>query len=39
MHKRMKVLAALGVLTVAVACNDKQFLTEQPFDFIGPSNF
>jgi starch-binding outer membrane protein, SusD/RagB family len=39
MNKRMKIVAALGALTVALACNDKQFLTEQPFDFIGPSNF
>lgn len=39
MQKRLKILAALGALTVAVACNDKQFLTEQPFDFIGPTNF
>jgi starch-binding outer membrane protein, SusD/RagB family len=39
MHKRMKVVAALGALTVVLACNDKQFLTEQPFDFIGPTNF
>ncbi|MDB4875043.1 MAG: RagB/SusD protein [Gemmatimonadetes bacterium] len=39
MHKRLKLVAALGVLTVALACNDKQFLTEQPFDFIGPTNF
>jgi starch-binding outer membrane protein, SusD/RagB family len=39
MHKRMKIVAALGLLTVALACNDKKFLTEQPFDFIGPQNF
>ncbi|MEP6494839.1 MAG: RagB/SusD family nutrient uptake outer membrane protein [bacterium] len=39
MNQRMKIVAALGALTVALACNDKQFLTEQPFDFIGPSNF
>ncbi|HTE46200.1 MAG TPA: RagB/SusD family nutrient uptake outer membrane protein [Gemmatimonadaceae bacterium] len=39
MNKRMTIVAALGALTVAIACNDKQFLTEQPFDFIGPSNF
>ena len=39
MNKRMKIVAALGALTVAIACNDKKFLTEQPFDFIGPSNF
>jgi hypothetical protein len=39
MHKRMKTVAALATLAVALACNDKQFLTEQPFDFIGPQNF
>jgi starch-binding outer membrane protein, SusD/RagB family len=39
MHKRMKLVAALGAFTVLLACNDKQFLTEQPFDFIGPTNF
>ena len=39
MNKRMKVLAAIGALTVAVACNDDAFLTERPFDFIGPTNF
>ena len=39
MHKRMKLVAALGAFTVMLACNDKQFLTEQPFDFIGPTNF
>ena len=39
MHSRIKLVAALGILTVVLACNDKQFLTEQPFDFIGPTNF
>jgi hypothetical protein len=39
MHSRIRVLAALGVFSVAVACNDKKFLTETPFDFIGPTNF
>ncbi len=39
MHNRLKTLAALGTLAVVLACNDKQFLTETPFDFIGPSNF
>ena len=39
MHTRTKTVLALGTLAVALACNDKQFLTEQPFDFIGPSNF
>src|SRR3954468_748938 len=37
--KRMMIVAAAGVLAVTIACNDKQFLTERPFDFIGPSNF
>src|SRR5215213_10568875 len=39
MHKRVTVLAALSLLTAGIACNDKKFLTEKPFDFIGPSNF
>src|SRR5258705_11848919 len=39
MHNTTKTLAALGVLTVALACNDNKFLTEQPFEFIGPTNF
>src|SRR5947199_5686790 len=39
MTKRPKILATLGALAVLVACNDKQFLTERPFDFIGPTNF
>src|SRR6185295_15919794 len=39
MNKRMTIVAALSAVTVAIACNDKKFLTEQPFDFIGPSNF
>jgi hypothetical protein len=39
MHTRTKTVVALGTLAVALACNDKQFLTEQPFDFIGPANF
>ena len=39
MRNRMKTVGALGLLAVALACNDKQFLTEQPFDFIGPTNF
>jgi hypothetical protein len=38
--KRITIVATLAALTVAMAaCNDKKFLTEQPFDFIGPSNF
>src|SRR5215216_7179935 len=39
MHKRTRIVAALGTVAVMLACSDKQFLTEQPFDFIGPSNF
>ncbi len=39
LNKRISTLAALGALTVALACSDKKFLTEQPFDFIGPTNF
>ena len=39
MNKRMKILAALCALTIGVACNDDAFLTERPFDFIGPTNF
>ena len=39
MRNRLLVLAALGALTAGVACNDKDFLTEKPFDFIGPTNF
>jgi hypothetical protein len=35
----MTIVAALSAVTVALACNDKKFLTEQPFDFIGPTNF
>jgi hypothetical protein len=37
--QRMAIVAAAGLLAVTIACNDKQFLTERPFDFIGPSNF
>lgn len=37
--KSMRIVAALGALTVAIACNDDKFLTEKPFDFIGPTNF
>lgn len=39
MRNRIRFLAALGAVSVVLACNDKQFLTEQPFDFIGPANF
>ena len=30
--------AATAALTLG-ACNDKQFLTETPIDFVGPGNF
>jgi hypothetical protein len=33
----LAALAAAGVLTAA--CNDKAYLTEVPFDFVGPENF
>src|SRR6476660_8068370 len=39
MRNRIRVLAALGAFSVVLACNDKQFLPEQPFEFIGPANF
>src|SRR3984885_10346903 len=39
MNKRMLIVAVLGAVTVGIACNDNKFLTEQPFDFIGPTNF
>src|SRR3954464_523504 len=39
MNKHLKTAAALGVTALVLACNDKKFLTEQPFDFIGPTNF
>jgi hypothetical protein len=39
MSRRIKTLVALAVVAAGVACNDKKFLTEQPFDFIGPTNF
>ena len=39
MRKQIAIVATLGVVAVGIACNDKQFLTEQPFDFIGPTNF
>lgn len=32
------VLAAAAALALA-ACNDSKFLTEAPYDFVGPSNF
>ena len=39
MHKRWTVAVALGGMALILACDDKKFLTERPFDFIGPSNF
>jgi starch-binding outer membrane protein, SusD/RagB family len=39
MHTRTKTVVALATLAITLACNDKQFLTEQPFDFLGPTNF
>src|SRR5215471_21300343 len=39
MQKRMTILALLGALTLGIACDDKKFLTEQPFDYINPQNF
>src|SRR5436853_7453386 len=39
MQKRATILATLGLVIAGIACNDKKFLTEQPFDFIGPANF
>lgn len=39
MHKRWHVALAAAAVAVVMGCNDKAFLTEKPFDFIGPSNF
>jgi hypothetical protein len=39
MHKRWTLAALLGATAFVLACDDKKFLTERPFDFIGPSNF
>lgn len=38
---RAAAVAALALVgaAAAAACNDKQFLTEVPYDFVGPSNF
>lgn len=37
---RTRSILALAAASVALsACNDKAFLTEKPFDFVGPSNF
>ena len=35
----MTALVALGAMAFILACNDNKFLTERPFDFIGPANF
>lgn len=39
MHKRWTAVVALGAMAFILACDDKKFLTERPFDFIGPANF
>lgn len=40
MHTRIRALGFAGLtLLVLSACNDNKFLTEQPFDFVGPTNF
>src|SRR5689334_9711124 len=40
MLRRTAAAAALVLTAGALAgCNDKAFLTEQPFDFVGPTNF
>ena len=40
MHQRNRDIAlAFGILLAAGACGDKAFLTEAPFDFVGPTNF
>jgi hypothetical protein len=38
-HRQIIAAAALASLSGVVGCNDKSYLTEQPFDFVGPSNF
>ncbi|MES2523981.1 MAG: RagB/SusD family nutrient uptake outer membrane protein [Gemmatimonadota bacterium] len=40
MHKRtlFRAVAALAVAG-AIGCNDNEFLTEVPYDFVGPENF
>jgi len=35
----LSVCAAIAVVSLAGACNDRQFLTEVPHDFVGPANF
>jgi len=40
MKRRIGALAIAGALALgASACNDDKFLTEQPYDFVGPTNF
>src|SRR5262245_40205889 len=39
MHKRWAAVAALAAMGVTLACDDWKFLTERPFDFMGPANF
>lgn len=39
MHKRWTAIVGLGAMALILACDDKRFLTERPFDFIGPANF
>src|SRR5690349_17280408 len=40
MKRQIGALAfACALLLGAGACNDDKFLTEQPFDFVGPTNF
>src|SRR3954469_20928305 len=38
-NSRSTLAALVAVVLVAGACNDKGFLTEKPFDFVGPQNF
>src|SRR3954463_1267787 len=41
-RRRLRALAlclCTAGLTLAGACNDSKFLTEVPFDFVGPANF
>jgi hypothetical protein len=39
MQRRTAAVALAAALLGAAACSDDAFLTEQPFDFIGPTNF
>ena len=40
MKRQLGALAIVAALALgAAACNDNAFLTEQPFDFVGPTNF